>query len=300
MTNIVSPAAGTISKAPERRDIGIKRRYAAERRFRAYGVAAISFGLIFLQSCWTTVIRNGYTAFQQTAITLPVEFTEKTIDPDNKRATDPSVLIAANYGALLRDAIVKELNINRSSRPDVRDATAMLSKACADPTARHGRCRSVAHRHRPSTSPFWPMPMWIAPTRARSISPSMEEPQGERQASRLDERADGERRAFQGVQYRPFHQRQLQPTGSCRSRRGSGRLALPDADRSGSFTADRRGRLDLSRGIRAEEQADRSDRGQHQQSRGRSVDRLTVCLVLRSSSTSPACRVRLRWSAAWC
>ena len=128
MTNIVSTVAGTISKAPERRDIGIKRRYAAERRFRAYGIAAISFGLIFLAILLSTVIRNGYTAFQQTAITLPVEFAEKTIDPSNKRATDPSVLNAANYGALLRDAIVKKLNINASSRPDVRDATAMLSK----------------------------------------------------------------------------------------------------------------------------------------------------------------------------
>ena len=36
MTNIVSPVAGTVvSKAPPRRDIGIKRRYAAERRFQA-------------------------------------------------------------------------------------------------------------------------------------------------------------------------------------------------------------------------------------------------------------------------
>ena len=45
MTDIVSPTTGvTISKAPARRDIGIKRRYAAERRFQAYGIAAITFG----------------------------------------------------------------------------------------------------------------------------------------------------------------------------------------------------------------------------------------------------------------
>ena len=38
MTDIVSPAAGAsaVNRAT-RRDIGIKRRYAAERRFRAYG-----------------------------------------------------------------------------------------------------------------------------------------------------------------------------------------------------------------------------------------------------------------------
>lgn len=130
MTDIVSPTTGvTISKAPARRDIGIKRRYAAERRFQAYGIAAISFGLVFLFILLWTVIGKGYTAFQQTAITLPIEFTEKTIDPSNKRAADPSVLIAANYPVLLRDAIVKQLDINASSKPDVRDASAMLSKS---------------------------------------------------------------------------------------------------------------------------------------------------------------------------
>ncbi|RDJ15971.1 phosphate ABC transporter permease PstA [Rhizobium grahamii] len=129
MTDIVSPVQGVVvSKAPERRDIGLKRRYAAERRFRAYGIAAISFGLIFLAILLTSVISKGYTAFQQTAITLPIEFSEKTIDPNNKRATDPSVLVAANYPVLIRDAMVKALNLNPSSRPDLRDAAAMISK----------------------------------------------------------------------------------------------------------------------------------------------------------------------------
>jgi len=129
MTDVVSPGQGVvISKAPARRDIGIKRRYAAERRFQAYGIAAICFGLIFLAILLTTVIRQGYTAFAQTAITLPIEFSEKVLDPNNKRATDPSVLIAANYPVMIRDAMVKTLGINASSRPEVRDATAMISK----------------------------------------------------------------------------------------------------------------------------------------------------------------------------
>ncbi|MGO8205349.1 hypothetical protein ACC735_39995, partial [Rhizobium ruizarguesonis] len=36
----------------------------------------------------------------------------------DKRATDPSVLIAANYPVLLRDAIVTQLNVNAASRPE--------------------------------------------------------------------------------------------------------------------------------------------------------------------------------------
>jgi phosphate transport system permease protein len=129
MTDVVSSGQGVVvSKAPARRDIGIKRRYAAERRFQAYGVAAISFGLIFLAILLTTVIRQGYTAFAQTAITLPIEFSEKVLDPNNKRATDPSVLIAANYPVLIRDAMVKMLGVNAASRPETRDAAAMISK----------------------------------------------------------------------------------------------------------------------------------------------------------------------------
>jgi phosphate transport system permease protein len=129
MTDVVSSGQGVVvSKAPARRDIGIKRRYAAERRFQAYGIAAISFGLIFLAILLTTVIRQGYTAFAQTSITLPIEFSEKVLDPNNKRATDPSVLIAANYPVLIRDAMVKTLGINAESRPETRDATAMISK----------------------------------------------------------------------------------------------------------------------------------------------------------------------------
>jgi phosphate transport system permease protein len=117
-----------VSKAPARRDIGIKRRYAAERRFQAYGIAAICFGLIFLFILLWTVVAKGYTAFQQTAITLPIEFSERRSIPNNKRATDPSVLIAANYPVLMRDAMVKTLGVNAASRPEVRDATAMISK----------------------------------------------------------------------------------------------------------------------------------------------------------------------------
>jgi len=39
------------------------------RDTKAYGIAAICFGLIFLAILLSTVIRQGYTAFMQTAIT---------------------------------------------------------------------------------------------------------------------------------------------------------------------------------------------------------------------------------------
>ena len=83
-----SPALG-IAARPERRDIGLGRRYAAERRFRLYGMAAIGFGLLFLFLLLFSVVSKGYTAFQQTMITIPVEFSEQVIDKNNERATNP-------------------------------------------------------------------------------------------------------------------------------------------------------------------------------------------------------------------
>lgn len=118
---------GLTPGVPVRRDIGIARRYAAERRFRAYGITAVIFGLVFLVILISTVVRTGYTTFVQTSITLPIEFSEKVIDPAAKRASDPKVLIAANYPVLVRDALVKALGIDPANRALVREATAMVS-----------------------------------------------------------------------------------------------------------------------------------------------------------------------------
>ncbi|MCZ7932238.1 phosphate ABC transporter permease PstA [Agrobacterium leguminum] len=128
MTDIVSPAAGAsaVNKAT-RRDIGIKRRYAAERRFRAYGMAAISFGLIFLFLLLFSVVSKGYTAFQQTMITVPVEFSEQIIDPKNERATNPSKLMTANYPVIARDAVAKVLGVAPTDRAGLRAVNLLIS-----------------------------------------------------------------------------------------------------------------------------------------------------------------------------
>ncbi len=127
MTDIVSPATGGATSAPTRRDIGIKRRYAAERRFRAYGMAAISFGLIFLFLLLWSVVGKGYTAFQQTMITVPVEFSEQIIDPKNERATNPAKLMTANYPVIARDAVAKVLGVAPTDRTGLRAVNAMIS-----------------------------------------------------------------------------------------------------------------------------------------------------------------------------
>ncbi|CDN52483.1 Phosphate ABC transporter, permease protein [Neorhizobium galegae bv. officinalis bv. officinalis str. HAMBI 1141] len=127
MTDVVSPAAGISRAKSVRRDIGIKRRYAAERRFRAYGIAALSFGIIFLMLLLWSVVSKGYTAFQQTMITMPVEFSQQIIDPQNERATNPQKLMTANYPVVARNALAKLLNVSVDDRVAARAVGQMLS-----------------------------------------------------------------------------------------------------------------------------------------------------------------------------
>ncbi len=128
MTDIVSQASGqVVSAAPPRRDIGIRRRYAAERRFRFYGMAAIAFGLAFLFILLWTVVSKGYTAFLQTEITLPITFSEQLIDPGNKRESDPKVLQTANYPLLVRNALAEKLGVASSDRAALRQVSGLFS-----------------------------------------------------------------------------------------------------------------------------------------------------------------------------
>ncbi len=113
--------------AAPRRDIGLKRRYAAERRFRLYGVAAIAVGVFFLCALLFSVFSKGYTAFWQTTIYLPVKIEAQVVDPGNKRATDPDVLVAANYPLLVRNALAEKLGVKKTDLPAMRDLNRFFS-----------------------------------------------------------------------------------------------------------------------------------------------------------------------------
>ncbi|MGU3574186.1 phosphate ABC transporter permease PstA [Brucellaceae bacterium C25G] len=121
------PTGSSMTAQPARRDIGIKRRYAAERRFRIYGVVAISIGVFFLCALLFTVFSKGYTAFWQTTVSIPVLLEEKLIDPSNKRAEDPNVLITANYPMLVRNALAQRLNVPASDKVAMRELGKLYS-----------------------------------------------------------------------------------------------------------------------------------------------------------------------------
>lgn len=124
MTDI---SADGIAAARPRRDIGLKRRYAAERRFRWYGIAAVSIGLIFLAVMLVSIFGKGYTAFWQTTVSLPITFDAQIIDKDNERATNPDVLISANYPLLAQRALAEKLGLDASNSAVSRQLRAFLS-----------------------------------------------------------------------------------------------------------------------------------------------------------------------------
>jgi len=116
------------ARSASRRDFGLKKRHRAEALFRFYGVAAITIGLLFLVILLGSIISKGYTAFVQTSITVPVEFTASIIDKDNKRATDPKVLVSANYPVVARNAVAKALGISPDDKAAMRDLGKFVSE----------------------------------------------------------------------------------------------------------------------------------------------------------------------------
>ncbi|MGZ8410603.1 MAG: DUF3333 domain-containing protein, partial [Hyphomicrobium sp.] len=59
----------------------LKRRYASEKRFRAYGIAAIGIAVAALVILFVNIIGTGLPAFRQTMIHLPVTLEPAAIDP---------------------------------------------------------------------------------------------------------------------------------------------------------------------------------------------------------------------------
>ncbi len=64
----------------------IRRRYAAERRFRLLGLASVTISVAFLAFLLFTMIGNGARGFTQTEVQLPIDF------PQAGLALDPSTL----------------------------------------------------------------------------------------------------------------------------------------------------------------------------------------------------------------
>ena len=93
----------------------LKKRHAKEKRFKAFGVLAISIAVMALVWLLFSVIGSGYKAFYQHEMTMEVELTESVLDPTGAR--DPDALRKANYRKIIQDTLYERF-------PDVTDRKA--------------------------------------------------------------------------------------------------------------------------------------------------------------------------------
>lgn len=105
----------------------LKRRYAAERRFQAYGLIAISIAMFFLVVLFASIISQGWSAFLQSSIRLDVTLDKAEFSDADGNVTDQAVRLA-NYNKLARAALQDALGVEKPKRPEKRDIKEMLSR----------------------------------------------------------------------------------------------------------------------------------------------------------------------------
>jgi phosphate transport system permease protein len=120
----------TLTAAETRRrvDASLRRRYRSERLFRFCGLMSVLIGVSFLLVLFTTIIGNGYGAFQQSYVRLEINFDRAVIDPDGTR--EPDVLAAANYPLLIKNSLAA-LFPEAEGRAARRDLYALISSGGA-------------------------------------------------------------------------------------------------------------------------------------------------------------------------
>lgn len=114
------------SDAAKRR---IRKRYAAEARFKAYGLAALAVTTLFVAALVFDIIRNGIPAFTQHSLTMDVAVPADFVPADKRN--DPVAIRSADYFPVTRDALKAAIPGIRS-RQGERTLTRLLSSGAAD------------------------------------------------------------------------------------------------------------------------------------------------------------------------
>jgi phosphate transport system permease protein len=93
MSDVLAPRPVGTRSGPRRFDPAspeatarVRRRYRAERRFKAYGLIALALTTLFLAALLADIFMRGLPAFWSYSVVLDVPLKAEEIDPDNKRA----------------------------------------------------------------------------------------------------------------------------------------------------------------------------------------------------------------------
>jgi phosphate transport system permease protein len=112
-------------------DARMKRRNAAEARFKAYGIAAICVSLSVLFIMLWTIFSDGLSAFRQATFSFDITLDADRLDPEGNRSRDEMMRVTTiGYTSLLNEALVGYLtsrNIPTDGVSD-RDIGAFISR----------------------------------------------------------------------------------------------------------------------------------------------------------------------------
>jgi phosphate transport system permease protein len=118
----------TAAETQARVRAGLARRYRAERRFRAYGLAAVALGIAFVVFLFGTVLSQGLSVLRQGYVQLDITYDPEVIDPAGTRLPDD--LAVADYQALVRAAL-RERFPDVEGRPALRELYGLVSSAAS-------------------------------------------------------------------------------------------------------------------------------------------------------------------------
>ena len=114
-------------------DARTRTRNAAEKRFKAYGMIAIAFGLLMLSILVFNIVTRGAGAYQQTFVALEVELLAGKLDKKGNRNLDDIKKVSTfGYTLLLSNALeakVAELRIETDLK--AKKMVGILSKSAA-------------------------------------------------------------------------------------------------------------------------------------------------------------------------
>jgi phosphate transport system permease protein len=100
------------------------RRYRAEQRFRAYGLAAVGLGVLFVIFLFGSIISKGWSVFRQTTLTLDIYYDADIVDPAGSRKPDD--LRKGDYQALIKAALRAQFP-QVEGRENLRELTRLVS-----------------------------------------------------------------------------------------------------------------------------------------------------------------------------
>jgi phosphate transport system permease protein len=116
--------SSSVTETQARVAAGLRKRYRAERRFRAYGLVAVLIGVAFVFFLFGTILWQGSGAFRQTQVTLDIRYDDAALGLDGART--PEALATANYAALVR-ASLRERFPEAGGREAGRALTGLVS-----------------------------------------------------------------------------------------------------------------------------------------------------------------------------